>query len=420
MDAVVEETHTDEEIDRIAEEIANELSSLDEKKSAKNEQDDEENVEDEEEVEEQADSDEEEEDGEEEEVEENLANLGDKKAKPYGKKKKGAKTEEAESDEDEDEDEDVAEEVSEGITMQKQDMIRNLFSQMQKTRRGKISDSYEKMMGLLMQEEEEDDEADNEDEMEEARKAVTKEDIDISDDLSAIFGSSPDALSEDFMTQAKTIFEAAVVSKINTELDLLEANYASKLEEAEEAILDEMTEKVDTYLSYVVEEWVNDNELAIDTGLKSEITEDFIGGLKQLFEEHYVEIPDDKVDVVETLAGQVDTLESQLNETIDQNVELSAQVNSFKKDEIIADLADDLTDVEVEKMKGLAENIDFSDNDQFREALVTIREGYFSRKTSSTPTVDQTENEITETVLNSVSPQMANYLKVIGKNVKNY
>jgi hypothetical protein len=417
MDAVVEETHTDEEIDRIAEEIANELSSLDEKKSAKNEQDDEEEMD-------QADSDEE--DGEEEEVEENLANLGDKKAKPF--KKKGAKTEEAESDEEEDEDEDVAEEtvdeeaveeVSEGA-MQKQEMIRNLFSQMQKTRRGKISDSYEKMMGLLMQEEEEDDEADAEDEMEESRKAVTKEDIDISDDLSAIFGSSPDALSEDFMAQAKTIFEAAVVSKINTELDLLEANYASKLEEAEEKILDEMTEKVDTYLSYVVEEWVKDNELAIDTGLKSEITEDFIGGLKQLFEEHYIEIPDDKVDVVESLAGQVDTLEGQLNETINQNVELSAQVNSFKKDEIIADLADDLTDVEIEKMKGLAENIDFSDDDQFREALVTIKEGYFSRKTSSKPTVDPTENELTETALHSVSPQMSSYLKVIGRNVKNY
>ena len=154
------------------------------------------------------------------------------------------------------------------------------------------------------------------------------------------------------MDTASKIFESAVVAKINSELDLIEASYATKLEDEKESLTEEITEKVDNYLSYVVSEWVESNELAIETGLKSEITEDFIGGLKKLFEEHYIELPDDKVDVVESLADKVDKLEEQLNETLSNNIELSAQVNSFTKNQILADVSDDLTDVQKDNIIG--------------------------------------------------------------------
>ena len=251
------------------------------------------------------------------------------------------------------------------------------------------------------------------------RTAITNDDIDISEDLSAIFGDHSDGLSEEFKSQVQTVFEAAVVSKINSELELLENNFAVQLEEAQEANLSTLTEKVDSYLSYVVEEWTKENELAIERGIKAEVTEEFIGGLKQLFEDHYIDIPEDKVDVVDSLADRVDQLESELNESIEKNVSLSAEVKSFQKDEILGELASELTDIEGEKLKGLSEGVGFEDTEQYKSALETIRENYFPRTVTGQSAVIDEESEITEDGIEtaSVSGSMAAYVNVLGRKI---
>ena len=428
-----EETYTDAEIDKLAEEIAEEIANdlgeaeapktkaLKKKKvkggvTANDDGDDES----------EAEVYEEDEPEEEEEQMQTKVGKGKKKGVSIKEKKKASKVAEDDDEEaDEDEDENVEESVD--LTkMQKQEMIRNVFAQMQKTRKGKLTDSYEKLMGMLVTETEDDDDEDSVEEQDTqqavSRHRIRKEDIDVSDDIGAIFGSSED-LSEDFKSQVTTIFETAVITKVNSELDLMEATYSNRLETDKEEILDEMTEKIDTYLAYVVEEWVKENELAVEAGLKSEITEDFIGGLKRLFEEHYVELPDDKVDVVETLASQVEKLESKLNESIEKNVELTSQVSSLTKESILDEQAEGLTDIQSEKLRSLAENVDFEDESQFREQIGTIKESYFSSNEGQkrTPKVDLVDSEIVEDTGNQgVSPRMAAYSNVIKKTVENY
>jgi hypothetical protein len=248
------------------------------------------------------------------------------------------------------------------------------------------------------------------------RTVITSDDIDISEDLNAIFGDKADDLSEEFKSQVQTVFEAAVVSKINTELELLENNFAALLEESQAEILSTLTDKVDSYLSYVVEEWVKENELAIERGIKTEVTEDFIGGLKQLFEDHYIDIPEEKVDVVDSLAERVDELESKLNESMEKNVGLSEQVKAFHKEEILAELAGDLTDIEGEKLKSLSEGVSFEDGDHFRQSLETIRENYFPRTVNGK--IDE-ESEITleeEEIENKpLSSSMTAYVNTLGR-----
>ena len=253
------------------------------------------------------------------------------------------------------------------------------------------------------------------------RKVITSDDIDISEDLVAIFRKCrQDDLSEEFKSQVQTIFEAAVVAKINSELETLEDSFAAQLEESVNAVNSEVTDKVDTYLSYVVEEWVKENELAIDRGIKAEITEEFIGGLKQLFEDHYIDVPEDKVDVVDSLADRVEDLESKLNEQIESNVNLSAQVKDFQKSEIIGEISGGLTDIEGEKLKGLSEGVGFEDVDQYRTSLETIKENYFSQGKQNNPVVIDEESEISEDGIvetASVTGPMAAYVNVIGKTI---
>ena len=312
------------------------------------------------------------------------------------------------------------EEVAENeLPETKQEMIRSVFETLKDTDQDKLAGAYAKLMDTLLGESEEVSEEDEETAVVVERTAVTNDDIDISEDLSAIFGDHSDGLSEDFKSQVQTVFEAAVVSKINSELELLENNFAVKLEEAQEANLSTLTEKVDSYLSYVVEEWTKENELAIERGIKAEVTEEFIGGLKQLFEDHYIDIPEDKVDVVDSLADRVDQLESELNESIEKNVSLSAEVKSFQKDEILGELASELTDIEGEKLKGLSEGVGFEDTEQYKSALETIRENYFPRTVTGQPAVIDEEFEITEGGIesNSVSGPMAAYVNVLGRKI---
>ena len=204
----------------------------------------------------------------------------------------------------------------------------------------------------------------------EAWKKKMKEDVD------ALFADDS-TISEEFKSKAATIFEARVTDRVQQIEESIEAQYAGMLEEAVQAIQADLTEKVDDYLNYVVEQWMEENQIAIESSLRSEITEDFISGLRGLFAEHYIDVPEDKVDLVDELAGQVEDLEAKLNEEIQRGIEAKkALVESVKK-EITHEVCEGLTDTQVEKIKSLAESVEFSTEDEYKEKLETIRENYF-------------------------------------------
>ena len=320
---------------------------------------------------------------------------------------------------EEDETTEESEEQVNEAPQTKQELIRSIFETLKDTDGDKLAGAYEKLMSALIGEESEDDTSEDAAPIVVERTAITSDDIDISEDLVAIFGNANDELSEEFKTQVQTDFEAAVVSKINSELDTLEESFAAKLQESTKQIHDELSEKVDSYLNYVVEEWVKENELAIDRGIKAEITEEFIGGLKQLFEDHYIDVPEEKVDVVDSLADRVEELESKLNEQIESNVNLSAQVKEFQKSEILGEVSGELTDIEGEKLKSLSEGVGFEDAEQYKTSLETIKENYFPQSGQTRPVVIDEESEVSEDGIETASPTgaMAAYVNVIGKTV---
>jgi hypothetical protein len=217
----------------------------------------------------------------------------------------------------------------------------------------------------------------DDDEEEEEDEEVKKEsyDIDMTDDIDALV--SDEDLSEDFKSKAKTIFEAAVSAKVKEITVEKEAQLEEELETKVEEIKDDLTEKVDSYLNYVSESWVQDNELAIERGLKSELTEDFINGLKKLFEEHYVEVPEDKFDVVEELANRLDEMEDKLNEEVASNITAQQDIEELQREKIISEATSDLADTQVEKLKALSEDVDFESVENFVEKVSTLKESYF-------------------------------------------
>jgi len=221
------------------------------------------------------------------------------------------------------------------------------------------------------------DDMDKDDDEEEEDEEVKKEsyDIDMTDDIDALV--SDEDLSEDFKSKAKTIFEAAVSAKVKEITVEKEAQLEEELETKVEEIKDDLTEKVDSYLNYVSESWVQDNELAIERGLKSELTEDFINGLKKLFEEHYVEVPEDKFDVVEELANRLDEMEDKLNEEVASNISALQDIEELQREKIISEASKDLADTQVEKLKALSEDIDFENEETFVEKVSTLKESYF-------------------------------------------
>ena len=202
-----------------------------------------------------------------------------------------------------------------------------------------------------------------------------KEETDYEKDITAMF--SEDTLSEEFKTKAATIFEARVLDRVNTIQEALETEYASMLEEAVQEIKEDLVQKVDDYISYVVEQWLEDNQIAIESSLRTELTEDFIVGLRNLFAEHYIEVPNEKVDLVSELATKVETLETKLNEEIQRGIQLRKSLIESKKIEIVHNICEGLTATQVEKIKSLAESIDYSTEEEFTKKLETIRENYF-------------------------------------------
>jgi len=203
-----------------------------------------------------------------------------------------------------------------------------------------------------------------------------EEKLDLSEDINALFADDS-TISEEFKSKVATIFEARVIDRVNQIAEKIEADYAKQLEEAVESIQQDLTEKIDDYLNYVVEQWMDENEIAIESGLRAEITEEFIAGLRNLFAEHYIDVPAEKVDLVDELAGKVEELESKLNEEIERGVDLNKQLIESRKVEITRSVCEGLTETQVEKIKSLAESVEFSTEEEYKEKLETIRENYF-------------------------------------------
>lgn len=236
------------------------------------------------------------------------------------------------------------------------------------------------------EDEDKDSEDDDEEEKEESYKKeskMKKEEItvDVKEDVDALING--EELSEEFKTKAATIFEAAVLNRVKQEVAKLEESYEAKLVEQKEEISEGLVEKIDGYLNLMVEQWVEQNALALESGMKSEILEGFIGGLKGLFEEHYIDIPEEKFDVLGEMEEKVEDLESKLNESVENSIELKKQLDAMNKEKAIAETAIGLTDTEVEKFTGLAEELLYEDVDTFKSKLQTIRENYFVKKANA-------------------------------------
>ena len=255
-------------------------------------------------------------------------------------------------------------------------------------------------------------------EIAETKEESTEMNIDLSDDVKALVSTDAD-LSEEFKEKAATIFETAVKTRIQEQVKVLEAQYEDKLSKESETIKEAMTEKVDSYLNYVVKEWMKENELAVERGIRTEIAEDFITGLKSLFKEHYIDVPEEKYNVLDDLTNQTKDLESKLNEQIEKNVNLSKEVSDLHKREAIAEVSEDLTDTETEKFISMAENVEFESAEKFKEKLETIKESYFPKTKSEVAEENSVDSvAANEPAVEASSDAMAAYTAAISKNLK--
>jgi len=305
-------------------------------------------------------------------------------------------------------------------------MLQAMYDKMKEMKKDKLMASYNKIMSQMddMKKEAMDSEDEEEKKKEEASKkeAIEKrvKDIDVKEDVNALV-SGESELSDEFKTKAATVFEAAVKSKVKVEIERLEENYASELEESKSSLKEDMVQKVDNYLNYVVEEWVKDNELAIERGIKGEIAEDFIGGLKQLFEDHYIDIPDEKYDILEAQAKEIDELKAKVNSEVEKNVSLKKENADLTRGDIFEEVSETMADTQKEKFKGLTENVDFEDADDYKKKLETIKESYFASEAKPAETnVDTTSSNSGTVDPSDLSDTMAKYTAAITrtKNIK--
>jgi hypothetical protein len=250
-------------------------------------------------------------------------------------------------------------------------------------------------------------------------KEESKEvEIDLSADVKALVSNDAD-LSEEFKDKAATIFETAVKTRIQEQTKILEAQYEEKLSSEKETMKEAMVEKVDSYLNYVVEEWMKENELAVERGIRTEIAEDFITGLKDLFKEHYIDVPEEKYNVLDDLTNQNKKLEDKLNEQIAKNVDLSKEVSVSAKEKAINEVSSDLADTEKEKFEKMAENVEYDSADKFKEKLETIKESYFPKtKIEETASKDEVDSVAANAPIESNTDAMAAYTAAITKNLK--
>ena len=324
-------------------------------------------------------------------------------------------------EEDEDEDEDEKSEST------KADLLKKIAEHFKSEDEEVVKESLTAILEASKKDDEEDDE--DEEDMDEATKkeASHKDDeeededdeeksesYDMSDDIDALVGG--EELSEEFKSKAKVVFEAALSAKVSEIKEELESQKRDEIVEASNEIKEDLTNKVDSFLGYVAEEWVKDNELAIERGLKSELTENFIQGLKSLFEDHYVEVPDDKLDVVDELASKIEEVEAKLNEEVSKNIDLSQERDELVRNKVVSEVSSDLTSSEVEKLSKLIEDLDQDEN--FESNVQTIKESYFSGEKSKLQldeevVSDSEQNASTEEKI--LDPGMAAYSAAIGK-----
>ena len=241
----------------------------------------------------------------------------------------------------------------------------------------------------------------------------TDSEIDVKEDIDALVGDAD--LSEEFKQKAATIFEAAINSKVKAEQERLQSEYDTKFEEEISKSKSELTEKVDSYLNYVVEEWMKENKLALERGIKGEIAEDFISGLKKLFEDHYIDVPDEKYDVLEDQASKIDDLEKKLNEEIEKNVEMNKVNGSYKRQEIIDEHSKDLADTAKEKFDSLVEGVEYSSEEDFAQKVKTIKESYFEQKAEKSASADIDDVAEGDESNADLSDAMAAYTNAISK-----
>jgi hypothetical protein len=299
-------------------------------------------------------------------------------------------------------------EALEEAKMTKKETLAAMYSEMEKMNASTLKASYDKMMAKEEEEKEEESVEVDESTLEDRLASV-----DVSEDITALVNG--EEISEEFKEKASTIFEAAIKSKLRSEVERIESAKVQEVAEETNRIHSELTEKVDAYMGYVVEEWMKENEIAIERGLKGEIAEDFISGLKSLFEEHYIDVPDEKYDILGSQAEKLDDLEAKLNEQIEKSAELKKANNQLVRESVFAEVASDLADTEAEKFKALAEDVDFTDEDTFRGKLDTLKESYFPKATTVAESVDS-ESDGSESY--DTTGAMSAYMSAISRNVK--
>jgi len=308
-------------------------------------------------------------------------------------------------------------------------MIKSIYDHLQEMDKDQVSEVLS-ALSEVSEEEGEEIVAEEQQELtaENLEELKSKYEIDVKSDVEALIQG--EELSEEFKEKAATIFEAAVFAKVNEEvnsrIETLEAQYKEQLDESLNETRNEMVQKVDDYLNYVVKEWMQENELAIEKGIRSEIVEDFMVGLKNLFVEHYIDIPDEKVDLVDDLFAKVEDLEESLNKEMEKGIELTKELKEFRKLEAVANISEDLTDVQREKMVKLAESVEYENDEDYSEKLGVLKENYFPTEVKeSNETTGDTEPEVlTEEeakeaeVAEEMSETMKRYSQMLSRTTK--
>ena len=303
--------------------------------------------------------------------------------------------------------------------MSKMEMIKamkDMETEMKEMDKEMVSAMYSKMKEMMAKEMSH-EESEKEALKKEAVEQRIKE-INVQEHVEALMSGEGD-LSDDFKKKAATVFESAVKSKVRDEVTRLQENYDSELEEATKSVKADLTEKVDTYLNYVVEEWMKENELAVERGLKGEIAEDFIAGLKQLFEDHYVDIPDEKYDVLQAQSDKIAELEEKVNKTLEESINFKKSNDELTRNKVISESTSDLADTEIEKFKELTQDVEFEGEDNFKEKLNTIKESYFPKVSKeASETIDNVETGPAQDI--DLTDSMAAYTKAISNHGKGF
>ena len=338
-----------------------------------------------------------------------VSKVDDSTAKKADEKKKGSG----------DSPDKISELSSVGPKSTKTAMINAMLGAMKGMKKDDIAASWGKITASLEPEEDSDEDKDD-DEVAEKKtpvkevKKVTKEDIDVSADVKALFGDED--LSEEFKSSATLIFESAVLSKINEVLETVCVDLDEEVSAEKEDILESLSSRLDDYLEYVVEEWSKDNELAIQQGARLEITENFMSGLRVLFTENYIDIPEEKVDLVDELAEKVQELEASVNSEIEKNISLNKDFSEIKKESILQIVSENLSDTQSEKLRSLSDGIDFEDDEDYKQKLETVKENYFPAEESvgydDEEPLSEEENE------KEVDDSMSAYMSAISRSIK--